>query len=170
MGVAWFIECATEAAKSMAHTEAGNYTIAPDRSRAVQNWDVAICVALIYTALVTPAEVGFIHDRNKKTIQYYWAFFACTGWAGRFRAAVYEHEMVLSNAQLRAAALSNTGAALRLPRHPLLKGGRSQPHGGQPRGAGDTGVDMYNACISSQSQYSFINCKLKTIYFWERVL
>ncbi|CAH0373813.1 unnamed protein product [Pelagomonas calceolata] len=72
------IECATEAAKSMAHTEAGNYTIAPDRSRAVQNWDVAICVALIYTALVTPAEVGFIHDRNKKTIQYYWAFFACT--------------------------------------------------------------------------------------------
>ena len=72
------IECATEAAKSMAHTEAGNYTIAPDKSRAVQNWDVAICVALIYTALVTPAEVGFIHDRNKKTIQYYWAFFACT--------------------------------------------------------------------------------------------
>ena len=50
------IECATEAAKSMAHTEAGNYTIAPDRSRAVQNWDVAICVALIYTALVTPAK------------------------------------------------------------------------------------------------------------------
>ena len=45
--------------------EAGNYTIAPDKSRAVQNWDVAICVALIYTALVTPAEVGFIHDRNK---------------------------------------------------------------------------------------------------------
>ena len=59
--------------------------------------------------------------------------------AGRFRAAVYEHEMVLSNAQLRAATLSNTGAALRLPRHPLLQGGRSQPHGGQPRGAGDTG-------------------------------
>ena len=56
----------------------GNYTIAPDKSRAVQNWDVAICVALIYTALVTPAEVGFIHDRNKHTIQYYWAFFACT--------------------------------------------------------------------------------------------
>ena len=67
--------------------------------------------------------------------------------AGRFRAAVYEHEMVLSNAQLRAATLSNTGAALRLPRHPLLQGGRSQPHGGQPRGAGDTGVDMYNVCI-----------------------
>ena len=67
--------------------------------------------------------------------------------AGRFRAAVYEHEMVLSNAQLRAAALSNTGAALALPRHPLLQGGRRQPHGGQPRGAGDTGVDMYNVCI-----------------------
>ena len=66
--------------------------------------------------------------------------------AGRFRAAVYEHEMVLSNAQLRAAALSNTGAALRLPRHPLLQGGRRQPHGGQPRGVGDTGVDMYNVC------------------------
>ena len=55
---------------------------------------------------------------------------------------MYEHEMVLSNAQLRAAALSNTGAALRLPRHPLLQGGRSQPHGGQPRGAGDPGVDI----------------------------
>ena len=67
--------------------------------------------------------------------------------AGRFRAAVYEHEMVLSNAQLRAATLSNTGAALRLPRHPLLQGGRSQPHGGQHRGAGDTGQDMYNVCI-----------------------
>ena len=62
--------------------------------------------------------------------------------AGRFRAAVYEHEMVLSNAQLRAATLSNTGAALRLPRHPLLQGGRSQPHGGQPRGVGDTGVNI----------------------------
>ena len=44
--------------------------------------------------------------------------------AGRFRAAVYEHEMVLSNAQLRPATLSNTGAALALPRHPLLQGGR----------------------------------------------
>ena len=78
------IECATEAAKSMSHTEAGTWTVAPDKIRRVQNWDVVICVALVYTALVTPAEVGFLHDRNQHTVgggtgsPGAWAFFACT--------------------------------------------------------------------------------------------
>lgn len=78
------IECATEAAKSMSHTEAGSWTVAPDKSKWVQNWDVAICFALVYTALVTPAEVGFIHDGNQHTIGGgtgsvgAWAFFTCT--------------------------------------------------------------------------------------------
>ena len=58
-------ETAQEAAKVMKHTEAGAWTIAPDKNKHVQNWDVVLCFALVYTAVVTPAEVGFVHDTKK---------------------------------------------------------------------------------------------------------
>ena len=56
---------AQEAARTMKHTEAGSWTIAPDKNHHVQNWDVVLCIALVYTAVVTPAEVGFVQDTDK---------------------------------------------------------------------------------------------------------
>ncbi|KAH8071326.1 voltage-gated potassium channel [Aureococcus anophagefferens] len=67
------VSAAQEAAKQMKHTEAGSWTIAPDKNKHVQNWDVVLCFALVYTAVVTPAEVGFVTDEDK--VNDYMALF-----------------------------------------------------------------------------------------------
>ncbi|KAH8097596.1 voltage-gated potassium channel [Aureococcus anophagefferens] len=59
------VSAAQEAAKQMKHTEAGSWTIAPDKNKHVQNWDVVLCFALVYTAVVTPAEF-FLHYQLPK--------------------------------------------------------------------------------------------------------
>jgi hypothetical protein len=53
------LSAAQDAAKKMQHMEASTWTIAPDKSKWVQNWDAALAVALVYTSVVTPAEVAF---------------------------------------------------------------------------------------------------------------
>ena len=38
-----------------------NCTIDPERSKYMPYWDLLIVIALVYTATVTPYEIGFIH-------------------------------------------------------------------------------------------------------------
>ena len=39
----------------------------------MQNWDVVLCIALVYTAVVTPAEVGFVTKESR--VNEFWLLF-----------------------------------------------------------------------------------------------
>jgi len=67
------LTAAQDAAKKMRHMEASTWTVAPDKSHWVQNWDAALCAALVYTAVVTPAEVAFIQKAHRVN-DYVWFF------------------------------------------------------------------------------------------------
>ncbi|KAJ8598336.1 hypothetical protein CTAYLR_002967 [Chrysophaeum taylorii] len=51
---------AAEAAGKVSFTIKGRYTIDPQRSRWIQELDVALALALFYTSIVTPVEVAFL--------------------------------------------------------------------------------------------------------------
>ena len=46
---------------NISHELKTNCTIDPERSKYIQYWDVLIVIALVYTATITPYEIGFIH-------------------------------------------------------------------------------------------------------------
>lgn len=57
-------QSAAEAAGKVSFTEPGKYTIDPQRSFVIQQLDVALAFALLYTAIVTPVDVAFLDEQH----------------------------------------------------------------------------------------------------------